>query len=425
MLWGWSAGCATGQQVCTLAMVLAELMGPEEFRERVPIYATDVDKEGLTHARDAAYDERETGSIPAALLERYFERRGKVFTFRTDLRRSMIFGRNDLAQDAPISRVDLLVCHYAPLLHLTADDRARILARFHFALTGAGTLFLGEDEPLLSHSRLFTPIDPERRFFRATRAERPGRGEPGRTVVAGLWSEVEERSDHHLLRLRGGLSLATVPRARAVLGKLLHDPGAVLVDLAEVELAWDPAAEIFPAALAAAGGWPRARLVLTGAGGRLAERLRALRIDRTVPLVEDPALAPAQLYRRPDRVARHRDLPVVPGAPSMARALVHQACEDWSTTAAEDAAALVASELVSNAVQHAHSSCRVSVAIEPAGLRVGVRDYAPGPALRPRPVDATRVAGRGLHLVAMLSSAWGVQLHTDGKTTWALISLPA
>lgn len=245
------------------------------------------------------------------------------------------------------------------------------------------------------------------------------------TVVAGLWSEVDERPHHHLLRLRGGLSSATAPRARALLGKLLRDRGAVVVDLAEVELGWEPAVEVFPSALAAAGGWPTARLVLTAAGEHLAARLRALRIHRTVPVVDDPALAPAQLFRRPTRVARHRDLPPAPDAPAMARALVREVCTDWSATAAEDAAALVASELVSNVVRHARSTCRMSVVVDATGLRVSVRDYTSGPELRSRPVATTRAAGRGLHLVAMLTNAWGVQQHADGKTTWALIPLPA
>jgi anti-anti-sigma regulatory factor/anti-sigma regulatory factor (Ser/Thr protein kinase) len=244
-------------------------------------------------------------------------------------------------------------------------------------------------------------------------------------VVAGLWSDIEARPDHHVLRLRGGLSLATAPKARGLLGKLLRDPGALVVDLSDVELAWDPVVVLFPGALAAAGGWPTARLVLTGADEHFAARLRALGIHHVVPLVDDPAHASGHLYRRPDRVARHRNLPLALGAPAMARALVHEACADWSVTAAEEAAALVASELVTNAVQRAHSTCRVSVAVDSTGLRVGVRDYAPGPAMRPRPVDVDQAAGRGLHLVAMLSTAWGVHQHRDGKTTWALIPLPA
>jgi anti-sigma regulatory factor (Ser/Thr protein kinase) len=245
------------------------------------------------------------------------------------------------------------------------------------------------------------------------------------TVVAGLWTEVEEFPDHDLLRLRGRLSLRTVPRVRTVLGKLLQDHAAVVVDLTDTALGWDPAAEVFPSALAAAGGWPTARLVLTGAGAAFADRLRALRIHRSVPVVDDPEHARSHLYRRPERVARHRDLPVDLAAPAMARALVREACADWSVSAAEDAAALVVSELVSNAVQHARSSCRVTVAVDETGLRIGVRDYAPGHELRTRPVDFERPAGRGLHLVAMVSSEWGVHRHPDGKTAWAVIPLTA
>jgi two-component system CheB/CheR fusion protein len=124
----WSAGCASGQEAYTLAILLAELMSIDEFRERVKIYATDVDAEGLHQARHASYDEREVRGIPADLLERYFERQGPLFTFRKDLRRSVIFGRNDLVQDAPISRVDLLVCRNT-LMYLTAETQSRILAR--------------------------------------------------------------------------------------------------------------------------------------------------------------------------------------------------------------------------------------------------------------------------------------------------------
>lgn len=74
---------------------------PEEFRARVKVYATDVDEEGLNYARHATYDERQVRAVPAPLLERYFDQPGGGFSFRKDLRRSVIFGRNDLVQDAP------------------------------------------------------------------------------------------------------------------------------------------------------------------------------------------------------------------------------------------------------------------------------------------------------------------------------------
>jgi two-component system, chemotaxis family, CheB/CheR fusion protein len=161
----WSAGCTSGEEAYTLAMTLAELVGPEQFADRVKIYATDVDDEGLAQARQGAYGERAVAGVPPDLLERYFEKAGNRYVFRKDLRRSVIFGRNDLVQDAPISRIDLLVCRNT-LMYFNAETQARILGRFHFALADHGLLFLGNAEMLLSHAGLFAPIDLKRRVFR-------------------------------------------------------------------------------------------------------------------------------------------------------------------------------------------------------------------------------------------------------------------
>jgi two-component system CheB/CheR fusion protein len=144
----WSAGCASGEEAYTLAIMLAEMLGADEFRARVKIYATDVDEEALTHARHATYPERAIRAIPADLLATYFESNTGRYGFRKDLRRSVIFGRNDLVQDAPISRIDLLVCRNT-LMYFNAETQSRILSRFHFALAGGGVLFLGKAEMLL------------------------------------------------------------------------------------------------------------------------------------------------------------------------------------------------------------------------------------------------------------------------------------
>jgi two-component system CheB/CheR fusion protein len=173
----WSAGCASGEEAYTLAIALVETLGPEAFRERVKIYATDVDEEQLNEARQATYGEREMQTMPPQLLERYFEQSGNRFSFRKDLRRSVIFGRNDLVQDAPISRIDLLTCRNT-LMYFNAETQSKILGRFHFALADSGVLFLGKAEMLLSHGSLFVPIDLKRRSAgllepRPCRAPRP------------------------------------------------------------------------------------------------------------------------------------------------------------------------------------------------------------------------------------------------------------
>jgi two-component system CheB/CheR fusion protein len=161
----WSAGCASGEEAYSLAMLLAEALGIEQFRRRVKIYATDVDDEALSQARQASYGDREVQGIGPELLDQYFEHVSSRYVFRKDLRRSVIFGRNDLVQDAPISRIDLLVCRNT-LMYFTPETQAKILARFHFALSQRGMLFLGKAEMLLSHARLFDPVDLKRRVFR-------------------------------------------------------------------------------------------------------------------------------------------------------------------------------------------------------------------------------------------------------------------
>jgi two-component system, chemotaxis family, CheB/CheR fusion protein len=161
----WCAGAASGEEAYTVAMVFARVLGDAEFRERVKIYATDVDEEALDQARHGAYQPRQIEDVPRDALERFFERTDQRYVFRKDLRRSVIFGRNDLLQDAPISRIDLLVCRNT-LMYFTAETQARILRRFHFALDDDGILLLGKSEMLITHADLFTPTDLKWRVFR-------------------------------------------------------------------------------------------------------------------------------------------------------------------------------------------------------------------------------------------------------------------
>ncbi|MGH2911296.1 MAG: CheR family methyltransferase [Solirubrobacteraceae bacterium] len=161
----WCAGCATGEEAYTIAIVLAEALGEDRFIERVKIYATDIDEPALNHARHATYSPQAVKGIPEELLARYFEVGARDYSFRPDLRRSVIFGRNDLLQDAPISRVDLLLCRNT-LMYFTPETQSHILQRFNFALSDRGFLFLGRSEMLTTHGGLFTPYNLKWRVFR-------------------------------------------------------------------------------------------------------------------------------------------------------------------------------------------------------------------------------------------------------------------
>ena len=172
----WSAGCASGEEAYTIAMLLAEELGPEWYRSQVKIYATDVHEEALNTARHAAYTPGQVAGVPPDLLEKYFERVDGRYVFRPDLRRQVIYGRHDLIGDAPISRIDLLVCRNT-LMYFNAETQARILSRFHFALNEGGFLLLGRAETLMSQGKAFTPVDLQRRLSRKANhgAPRPRR----------------------------------------------------------------------------------------------------------------------------------------------------------------------------------------------------------------------------------------------------------
>jgi two-component system CheB/CheR fusion protein len=180
----WCAGCATGEEAYSVAISLAEVLGEDAYRERVKIYATDIDEQALDHARQAVYAANQLEALAPELREKYFERADQRYAFRADLRRMVIFGRNNLLEDAPISKLDLLVSRNT-LMYFTAETQSRIVRHFHFALRDDGALMLGKSEMLLTHRNLFEAIDLKQRVFRKvggrpslqTRLARAAKGE--------------------------------------------------------------------------------------------------------------------------------------------------------------------------------------------------------------------------------------------------------
>ncbi len=171
----WSAGGATGEEAFTLAILLAEALGMDEFRNRVKIYATDIDEDALNQARQAVFTPPQVAEVPPALLSKYFDQSGDRYALHKDLRRAVIFGRHNLVHDVPISRLDILVCRNT-LMYFNAELQSRILARFHFALNDGGFLILGKAETLLINSHLFAQVDLKRRVFSKVPNGNGGRG---------------------------------------------------------------------------------------------------------------------------------------------------------------------------------------------------------------------------------------------------------
>ena len=160
----WSTGTASGEEAYSAAIVFCDALSTKYFLDRVKIYATDVDEHALAKARAGVYSAEELGSVEVEVRARYFEPQNGRFAFRPDLRRALIFGVHDLMRDAPISRLDLLICRNT-LIYFTAEAQERILSRFHYGLKDDGYLFLGRAEMLLTHSALFVPAELKQRIF--------------------------------------------------------------------------------------------------------------------------------------------------------------------------------------------------------------------------------------------------------------------
>jgi len=235
----WSTGCASGEEAYSLAMCFAEAMPNDGFRDRVKIYATDVDEEALSDARHGIYPAAKLDEVPEDLRERYFERIEQRYLVKPDLRRSVIFGRHDVVQDPPISRIDLLTSRNT-LMYFTPDAQSRILANFQFALRDHGYLFLGKSEMMLSRSSLFTPVDLKRRVFQKTARHdafrplaRPTPPEHAESTVELVMRELgfETAPSAQLIVDRAGrLTLANM-QARTLFNLAQRDVGKPLKDL--------------------------------------------------------------------------------------------------------------------------------------------------------------------------------------------------
>ena len=209
----WSAGCSSGEEAYSLAIMFAQALGIDECTRRVKIYGTDVDEEALREARTGAYSEKALEALPDDLRSLYFEQTGPRLVFRPDLRRRVIFGRHDITRDAPISRLHLLVCRNT-LMYFNVEAQSQIIDRFHFALRPEGYLFLGKAEMLLSDHERFDIVSMRQRIFRrrSGRAEPPHQPMPLRLASA---TGVELRDAARKRQLRD-LVLETAPTAMIV-----------------------------------------------------------------------------------------------------------------------------------------------------------------------------------------------------------------
>ena len=141
----WTAGCATGEEPYSLAMLLSDMLGAELSTWSIKIFATDLDEAAITFARRGIYSESLLQGVSDDYQNRFFERVDTGYRIAKTLRQIVIFGQQDLSRSAPFPRIDLVICRNV-LIYFAPELQDYVLNQFAFSLSPDGYLFLGKAE---------------------------------------------------------------------------------------------------------------------------------------------------------------------------------------------------------------------------------------------------------------------------------------
>jgi two-component system CheB/CheR fusion protein len=162
----WVPGCATGEEVYSLAILLREHVARLEAPPQVQLFATDIDPQALEAARQALYPEAIAGQVSPERLERFFVKHGNMYQVSREIRDMCLFSLHNLIADPPFSRLDLVSCRNL-LIYLESELQKKVIALFHYALRPGGYLFLGPSEMVAGQPDLFRTIEKKHRVFQS------------------------------------------------------------------------------------------------------------------------------------------------------------------------------------------------------------------------------------------------------------------
>lgn len=169
----WDAGCSTGEETYSIAIVFFEAISAAKQNVKLQIFASDADEGAVAIARNGLYPPSIEGEVSPARLKRFFVKEHHSYRVSRELREAVVFTRQDLLADAPFSRLDFVSCRNV-LIYLRPEVQARVLSVFHFALREGGVLVLGASEALGHIGNRFEPIEKKQRIFRHLTGSRPG-----------------------------------------------------------------------------------------------------------------------------------------------------------------------------------------------------------------------------------------------------------
>ena len=218
----WVAGCATGEEVYSVAMILREQIRTMKHPVKVKIFATDVHRESLEFASAGFYSEASLENVSSARRERFFIRHGDQFQVLPELRQMIVFSQHDLVKTPPFTKLDLVTCRNL-LIYFQPQLQKKVLSMFHFALRTKGVLFLGPSETVGELENEFDAVDrtgkiySKRRDVRISPLGRLPEGVPLSTqhVIAPL-APAAARYDQRLLKVYDALIEKHLPAGMLV-----------------------------------------------------------------------------------------------------------------------------------------------------------------------------------------------------------------
>ncbi len=195
----WIAGCSTGEETYSLAMVFREQIAAAQRNVKLQVFASDVDPDAVASAREGRYSEAIEADVSPTRLARFFTKEGHSYLVSPELRATVVFTVQDVLADPPFSRLDLVSCRNL-LIYLRPEAQARIVSLFHFALREGGILLLGSSETAGNVEGRFELISKSERLYRHIGRSRPGDlgfatsvGDAARVRVRPGQSEVPSR----------------------------------------------------------------------------------------------------------------------------------------------------------------------------------------------------------------------------------------
>jgi two-component system CheB/CheR fusion protein len=164
----WIAGCSTGEEAYSIAILLMECL--ETLRRKklpkIQIFATDLDPEAIEHARVGSYHDNIVADVSPERLEKFFVKKDNHYTVKKDLREMIVFAQHNLIKDAPFTRLDLISCRNV-MIYLTAELQKKIIPIFHYSLNAKGIMFMGPAETIGGFTELFAATDPKWKLFQS------------------------------------------------------------------------------------------------------------------------------------------------------------------------------------------------------------------------------------------------------------------